>query len=136
MLPAENKYKIPKELLAKDFIVELTHSLLFFEDNAHFPWVILVPKKEAKNMLGLTTEERIEIMKEMEKIEQIMQNLFNPDQINIAIFGNKTPRLHIHIIARFKADITFPSTAFEIASKGYEMEEKSRIIQVIKSYFE
>ena len=133
-LSAENKYNLPKEILAKDFIWEFESSLLFLEDNCLFPWVILVPKKEVKNMLGLTTNERLLLMKEMETVERMVDALFNPFQINIAMFGNKVPRLHVHIIARFEGDATFPSTAFHAEPLPYKIPQKLEVTKKILQY--
>lgn len=135
MLSAVNKYNLPKDFLSKDFIKEFPSSILFFEDNANFPWVILVSKKGVKNMLGLTLNERFDLMKDMEVIEKMMQAVFNPFQINIAIFGNKVPWLHVHIIARFENDATFPSTAFDVSPIPYDKTKKFELIKEILNYF-
>ena len=38
-----------------------------------------------------------------------MMSYFNPDKINMASFANMLPRVHIHIMARFKNDDYFPN---------------------------
>ena len=127
--------KLHPDFEKKEIIKELEFGVVLFEDNSLFPWIILASKKGVKNMLGLTFEERIKFMKELELCEQIMQKLYSPEQLNIAIFGNKTPWLHAHIIARKIGDATWPKTAFEITPKSYTLEEKTMQINKIKSCF-
>lgn len=134
MLNVENKYNLPQELITKDFLWEFESSILFFEDNSYFPWFILVPKNEVRNMLGLTFEERCLVMKDMEFVEKMVNTLFNPFQINVAMLGNKVPRLHIHIIARQKTDATFPASTFHIEPKPYTIESKIAILQMILNF--
>jgi diadenosine tetraphosphate (Ap4A) HIT family hydrolase len=37
-----------------------------------------------------------------------MITYYNPKKINIAMFGNYLPHLHIHVMARFEEDSYFP----------------------------
>lgn len=127
--------KLHPDFEKKEIIKELEFGVVLFEDNSLFPWIILTSKKGVKNMLGLTFEERIQLMKELELCEQIMQKVYSPEQLNIAIFGNKTPWLHAHIIARRIDDATWPRTAFEISPKPYSLEEKRIQIKKIKNCF-
>ena len=41
-------------------------------------------------------------------IETEMIKYYNPKKINIAMFGNYLPQLHIHVMARFEEDSYFP----------------------------
>ncbi len=41
-------------------------------------------------------------------IEKQMLKYYNPKKINIAMFGNYLPHLHIHVMARFEDDSYFP----------------------------
>ena len=54
-------------------------------------------------MTFLTMEERLQLMREIALCEEVMCELFKPAQTNVAMIGNKTPQLHVHIIARSKA---------------------------------
>ena len=92
-------------LAEKDFVIELRLSVVLFEDNAYYPWVMLVPKvKNAKNMLRLTMEERAQLMREIALCEEALSENFPCDQTNVAMIGNKTPQLHVHILCRREGD--------------------------------
>jgi diadenosine tetraphosphate (Ap4A) HIT family hydrolase len=72
-------------------------------------------------------------MMEIEITEKAMNEVYTPIQTNIAIFGNKTPWLHAHIIARRQNDATFPKTAFEINPINYKESHKNEEILKIKN---
>ena len=96
--------------LKKDtfFIKDLELCQVLLMNNALYPWIILVPKKaNLIEIIDLSVEEQNLLMVEISAISRIFKNL-NPDKINIAALGNIVPQLHIHIIARFKNDLTFP----------------------------
>ena len=82
-------------------IIDLKLCSVLFEDNAYYPWIFLVPRVEnAKNMTKLSLEERLQLMREMDLCEEVMVENFPCDQTNIAMIGNKTPQLHVHILCR------------------------------------
>ena len=39
-----------------------------------------------------------------------MIDFYHPEKINIAMFGNYLPKLHVHVMARFKEDSHFPES--------------------------
>ena len=41
-------------------------------------------------------------------VEQAIRELFKPDKINLASFGNMVPHVHWHIIPRWQDDRHFP----------------------------
>jgi diadenosine tetraphosphate (Ap4A) HIT family hydrolase len=42
-----------------------------------------------------------------------MNFYYKPDKINMASFANKLPRVHLHVMARFKEDSWFPNNVWE-----------------------
>ena len=120
-------------LKQKEFVCDLPFCRVLMEDNADYPWVFLVPKKSGvKNMLDLTTEERLILMREIEVVERAMNNLFHPAQTNVAMIGNKTPQLHVHIICRFEGDPLWPETVWGCKARPYEPLKKQEMIEMIQ----
>ena len=70
-------------------------------------------------MLNLTMDERLQLMREIALAEKIMSDLFSPDQTNVAMIGNKTPQLHVHVLCRKEGDPDWPGTVWNNASKPY-----------------
>ena len=116
-----------------DFICDLPFCRVLLENNKDYPWIFLVPRKEnVRNMLDLTTAERLVLMREIEQAERAINTLFAPDQTNVAMIGNMTPQLHVHIIGRFKDDPAWPGTVWGTKRTPYEPEEKQTVIEKIK----
>lgn len=126
-------FELVPGLAAKDFIADLKLCRVLFENNRLYPWIFLVPRKEkVKNMTYLTMEERLQVMKEIALCEEVMCELFKPDQTNVAMIGNKTPQLHIHIIARKAGDPDWPGTVWDGHAEPYDAETKNKTITDIK----
>ncbi len=120
-------------LRKKDFICDLGLCQVLFEDNKNYPWIFLVPKKDnVKNMLDLTLDERIELMCEIELAEKTMARLFAPTQTNVAMIGNLTPQLHVHVICRYENDPAWPGTVWGLPGTPYDPQAKQGIILKIR----
>ena len=97
-------FELVSGLAAKDYVTDLKLCRVLFEDNKYYPWIFLVPMKEnTKNMTNLTMEERFQLMREIALAEKVMMSLFPCDQDNVAMIGNMTPQLHVHVVCRKKA---------------------------------
>lgn len=126
-------FKLHPALQQKDYVCDLPFCKVLFEDNALCPWIFLVPRKEnIRNMLDLTTQERLTLMQEIEVAEKAMVHLFNPTQTNIAMIGNLTPQLHVHIICRYESDPYWPGTIWNQPGHPYNKQAKQEIINRIQ----
>jgi diadenosine tetraphosphate (Ap4A) HIT family hydrolase len=124
-------------LAAKDYVTDLKLCTVLFEDNAYYPWIFLVPKREhVKNMTNLSLEDRLQLMREIALAEKVMLDLFPSDQDNVAMIGNMTPQLHVHIVCRRADDPTWPGTVWNTARLPYETQEKQKIVAKIKNALE
>jgi diadenosine tetraphosphate (Ap4A) HIT family hydrolase len=124
-------------LAAKDFVTDLKLCRVLFEDNRYYPWIFLVPMREnTKNMTNLTMDERLLLMREIALAENVMMRLFPCDQDNVAMIGNMTPQLHVHIVCRKKGDPDWPGTVWNSATAKYDPEEKAQMIAKIKRELE
>lgn len=66
--------------------------------------------KHVKEMTDLPPAERARMMKTVFAVELAIREIFNPDKINLASLGNKTPHIHWHVIPRFEHDKHFPNS--------------------------
>lgn len=63
-----------------------------------------------KEMTDLAPPERAHMMKVVFAVETAIREVIQPDKINLASLGNKTPHIHWHVIPRFKNDKHFPNS--------------------------
>lgn len=63
-----------------------------------------------KEMTDLNPNDRTRTMGIVFAVEAAMREVMQPDKINLASLGNKTPHLHWHIIPRFALDKHYPNS--------------------------
>ncbi len=130
-------FELHPNLQKKDYVCDLPFCRVLFEDNANCPWIFLIPRKKGvKSMLDLTTEERLTLMREIEIAERAMARLFKPEQTNVAMIGNVTPQLHVHVICRYESDAYWPGTVWGNPGIKYFGTTKQDIIAKIKKELE
>lgn len=98
--------------------------------NAHYPWLILVPRVEnAVEIIDLDEETRQLLMAEISDVSSVIKNKFNVDKINIGALGNMVPQLHIHVLGRFKTDPAWPGPVWgNPALKAYTGSEIGQLV--------
>lgn len=110
-------------ILEKDsiFITNLNLSQMRIMNNAHFPWIILVPRIDGvSEITDLSNDDYRLLNAEIRLVAKIMQIIFEPDKLNIATLGNKVRQLHYHIIARYENDGCFPDPVWGYPSTPYD----------------
>ena len=84
------------------------------QDDARFPWLILLPRVDrAVELDDLTAEQRAALMEEMvragERVRALGQAAGRPvDKLNTAALGNVTRQLHVHVVGRRRDDGLWP----------------------------
>ena len=63
-----------------------------------------------KEMTDLADSDQLHCMRVVLAVEQALRNVLKPHKINLAEFGNMTPHLHWHVIARNPHDAHFPDS--------------------------
>lgn len=121
-------FELVPQLAEKDHIIDLKMSRVLFEDNSYYPWVILVPKVDrAKNMLTLSMEQRIQLMREIALCEEVLSENFAGDQTNIVIAPNESDQLSVNVIVRRKKDKEWPG--YPVSVKKYKDSDKKEFIK-------
>lgn len=131
-------FNLHPSLTTKTIIFNLPLCQVLLQDESFYPWIILVPKRiDVSRMMDLSPEDQIQLMQEMDMAQKILWELFHPKQINVAAIGNKTPQLHIHVIARQASDPAWPNTVWDHSSTmPYTVSKKEETIQLLKNTFQ
>ncbi|WP_457602909.1 HIT family protein [Nitratifractor sp.] len=77
-------------------------------ERSTIPWLKLFTVEPYREMSDLPDPLRHRIFELLTVIEQEMRDYFHPHKINLASFGNYSPHLHWHIMARYENDSHFP----------------------------
>ncbi|MBW8618066.1 MAG: HIT family protein [Hyphomicrobiales bacterium] len=99
-------------------IGELQLSRVLLMNDARFPWVILVPRRDGlREIIDLEPKDRATLYREMESVSEAMKRLFTPTKLNVAALGNQVAQLHVHIIARFDNDAAWPKPVWGVGER-------------------
>src|ERR1700761_9319879 len=107
-------FKLHPNLSKKIFIIDLPLCRVLMEDEKHYPWFLLVPRlPDISRTIDLPLKDQIQLIQELDLFQKVVWEEFQPTQLNVAAIGNKTPQLHIHIIARYNHDPAWPHTVWD-----------------------
>ena len=80
-------------------------------DDADYPGYCRVELlAHVKEMTDLSPADRSRTMQVVFAVETAIREVIQPDKINLASLGNKTPHMHWHLIPRFADDKHFPNS--------------------------
>ena len=106
-------------------------------DDANHPWLILVPRvAEATEVTDLDATQQQALMREIDRAARTLR-VFRPQKLNVAALGNLVPQLHVHVIARYEADIAWPRPVWGMAAaKPYAPEALVERIRTLRDSME
>jgi diadenosine tetraphosphate (Ap4A) HIT family hydrolase len=79
------------------------------KESSEIPWLKIFTQEPYKELSDIPKELRVKLWDIYDLIEHEMREYYKPDKINMASFANILPRVHVHIMARFKEDSYFPN---------------------------
>jgi diadenosine tetraphosphate (Ap4A) HIT family hydrolase len=83
---------------------------LLLMNERRYPWFVLVPQRPAiREIYQLEPADQRQLLDESCALARALDQLFQPDKLNIAAIGNLVPQLHLHHVARFKDDPAWPN---------------------------
>ncbi len=86
-----------------------SNEYLYIEkEESQIPWIKIFSQKPYKELSDCDDKTREVLLNTMLLAEKTMIEYYNPTKVNIAMFGNYLPHLHIHVMARFENDSHFP----------------------------
>ena len=105
-------------------------------DNQKFPWIILIPKrKNITDISELNSKDQLLLMNEIVYCSRLMKKVFKTSKLNVEKIGNVVPQLHIHIIARYKKDSSWPLSVWVVKRKVYTKNKLEKILQDLRKIF-
>ena len=108
---------------------------LLLMNDANYPWLILVPRREGvRELIELSAEDQLQFMHESNAVARLLQTQFSAEKLNIAALGNVVAQLHIHHLARFKHDAVWPKPVWgAIPAVAYQEDKLAEVIELIYS---
>ena len=125
-----------KFLKSSHHLLDLKLCTVRLHDNSKFPWIMLIPKrKNINDITDLKSKDQMLLMKEIVFSSKVIKKLFKTSKLNVEKVGNIVPQLHIHIIARYKEDISWPFYVWVVKSKSYSAKALKEIVSKIRIAF-
>src|SRR5690606_31525790 len=70
--------------------------VLLMQD-AHYPWLILVPRRTgASDLVDLTETDQAQLTREIAAASHALRQVTQCGKLNVAALGNVVPQLHVH----------------------------------------
>ena len=114
------------------FLATLALSDLRLMNDSRFPWVILVPRIEATEIIDLSAPDRTRLLDEIVTVSTALRDVTRCYKLNVAALGNLVRQLHVHIIARFTSDAAWPKPVWGIGEAvAYKAAERDRLADQI-----
>ncbi len=116
------------------YIADLKLCQIRLQDNAKFPWIMLIPKRnKVSQILDLNRKDQIRLMDEIQYCSKIMKKNFACDNLNVEKVGNIVPQLHIHIVPRHKKDPSWPLSIWVVKGKPYSKLALAKMIAKLQT---
>lgn len=117
------------------FVVDLPLCHILLMNEARYPWLILVPRRDGiREIHELLPAERLQLWEESDQVSRALSTLFQPDKLNIAALGNIVPQLHLHHIARFQTDASWPAPVWgKFVPEPYTAEAAAARCEALRS---
>ncbi len=97
--------------LARDAFVigDLPLCRVLLMNDARWPWLILVPRREGLvELTDLERADQTQLMEEAGRASRFLKNHMPADKINVGALGNIVRQLHLHVVARVVGDPAWP----------------------------
>jgi diadenosine tetraphosphate (Ap4A) HIT family hydrolase len=79
-------------------------------NDRNYPWFILVPRRNGvRDVIDLADNDQQQLWFESSQLSHYLRADYQPDKLNLAALGNMVPQLHLHHIARFQTDCSWPA---------------------------
>ena len=98
---------------------------LLLMNDVHYPWFILVPRREdVSELFQLDVGDQQALWQETTRLAEILKDTFAADKMNVATLGNMVNQLHMHVIVRRREDAAWPAPVWgKQPAKPYSEEQ-------------
>lgn len=105
--------------------------------DANYPWLLLMPRKpDLVEIIDLTELDQQQLMREIALTSQVLRDVTECEKLNVGALGNQVPQLHVHIIARFRADAAWPGPIWGVVPpRPYEDDADKHLIDRLRTAY-
>lgn len=126
----------PAFLATSHTLGELPVSHARLQDDARYPWIVLIPRRAgARELEDLAREELAALTDEILAAGRAVRALgFQVDKLNVGALGNVTPQLHVHVIGRRAQDPAWPGPVWgHSPAEPYRAEHLAAVVTAARA---
>ncbi|MCC5796214.1 MAG: HIT domain-containing protein [Methylophaga sp.] len=131
-------FELHPRLVADTFhIADLPLCRLLLMNDRRYPWLILVPRQASlTEVYQLDQGRQHQLWDESVLVGERLMQFTNADKLNIAALGNQVPQLHVHHVARFQNDASWPAPIWGVGTaEPYQPEQSETLIASLRQLF-
>jgi diadenosine tetraphosphate (Ap4A) HIT family hydrolase len=115
-------------------IGDLALSRVLLENDANYPWLILVPRMPGVTELtDLDPNEQVQLLGEIDSAARALKSVTAFEKLNIAALGNIVKQLHVHVIGRRTTDAAWPKPVWGVTpAKAYQAEARNVLVKKLR----
>ena len=118
-------------------IVELPCSVVYLNRNQeHRGRCIVAYKQHKTEYFQLEAEENAGFFADVSRVAMALQNVFAPQKINYATFGDLAPHVHVHIVPKYEGGTQWGTPFLDEPKKYLTDSEYQELINLIKDELE
>lgn len=100
---------------------------LVLADEPEWPGLLrLIWTEHVMELSDLSELQAIELLRVIRLVERVLRDTLSPDKVNVASLGNQVPHLHVHIVPRWRDDLTFPASIWTRPEPALQTNLRSR----------
>lgn len=105
------------------------------QDDARFPWLVLVPQRNnVSELFELSAADREVAMEETAQCAAALRAVTQCLKINVGALGNIVRQLHIHVVARNEGDAAWPGPVWSMGTRApYDVAAREDLIARLRS---
>lgn len=96
-------------------------------------WTIVALKRHANELFELAPAELAEFWQDVSDVARALQDIYQPAKLNYAIFGNRCPHLHCHLLVQTFADDPTAPIDFQAKTVLLPPTEYSAMIETLRA---
>ncbi len=118
-------------------VLDLSLCAVRLMKDANYPWLLLMPRKpDLVEIIDLTELDQQQLMREIALTSQVLRDVTECEKLNVGALGNQVPQLHVHIIARFRADAAWPGPIWGVVPpRPYEDDADKHLIDRLRTAY-
>lgn len=103
-------------------------------NDANYPWLLLVPRRaNVTEITDLSEADRTQLMREVAQSVTALKAETACHKINVAAIGNIVAQLHVHVVARDRADAAWPKPVWGVAPmRAYEKTKMEGFLAALR----